>query len=77
MSWRETVSCPSCGTDVSTIPVQREWHRCEVFERACPTCLTRFTLDGVTWSWTAALPAPVPLGTGGTSAAEQDVRRAA
>lgn len=55
------VSCPRCGTQTDTVPVRSEVHHCEIFARACGTCLTRFTYDGKTWPFVRQLPPPLPL----------------
>ena len=61
MSMKSLVHCPRCREDVQTVPIKREAHNCETYVRACPTCTTRFTWDGLTFPVVAHLPAPTFL----------------
>lgn len=52
------VHCKKCDADVTLVPVDRMWSRGECLDQACPNCRTRYTHDGVTFTWVSELPKP-------------------
>lgn len=58
MPYPVQVNCPQCGPNQEMVRVVPETIGSELYRQACAGCLTRFTLDGVTFDYLRKLPPP-------------------